>query len=40
MADIRKGLLLRFYGQEFDAPTLDKILAAIEQAASQRNEGS
>jgi hypothetical protein len=40
MADIRKGLLLRFYGHEFDAPTLDKILAAIEQAASQRNEGS
>jgi hypothetical protein len=40
MADIRKGLLLRFYGHEFDAPTRDKILVAIEQAASQRNEGS
>lgn len=38
--DIRKGLFLRFYGHEFDAPTRDKILAAIEQAASQWNNGS
>jgi len=30
---IRKGLFLRFYGHEFDAPTCAKILAAIEQAA-------
>ena len=30
---IRKGLFLRFYGHEFDAPTCDKILAAIERAA-------
>ncbi len=29
---IRKGLFLRFYGHEFDAPTRAKILAAIEQA--------
>lgn len=35
--EIRKGLLLRFYDQEFDAPTRDKILAAIELPASQRN---
>jgi hypothetical protein len=32
-ATIRKGLFLRFYGHEFDAPTRNKILAAIEQAA-------
>lgn len=32
-ATIRKGLFLRFYGHEFDGPTRDKILAAIEQAA-------
>jgi hypothetical protein len=32
-ATIRKGLFLRFYGHEFDAPTRDKILAAIEQTA-------
>ncbi len=32
-ADIRKGVFLRFYGHEFDAPTCDKILASIEQAA-------
>lgn len=31
-AAIRKGLFLRFYGHEFDAPTCDKILAAIERA--------
>lgn len=31
--EIRKGLFLRFYGHEFDAPTRDKILAAIEQTA-------
>ena len=30
---IRKGLFLRFYGHEFDAPTRAKILAAIEMAA-------
>lgn len=30
--DIRKGLFLRFYGHDFDAPTRDKILASIEQA--------
>lgn len=39
-AAIRKGLFLRFYGHEFDAPTRDRILAAIEQAASQGNNGS
>ncbi|WP_413935520.1 hypothetical protein [Nitrospira sp. BLG_1] len=32
-AEIRKGLFLRFYGHEFDAPTCDKILASIEEAA-------
>jgi hypothetical protein len=32
-AAIRKGLFLRFYGHEFDAPTCDKILAALERAA-------
>lgn len=32
-AEIRKGVFLRFYGHEFDAPTRDKILAAIEQVA-------
>ena len=30
---IRKGLFLRSYGHEFDAPTRANILAAIEQAA-------
>lgn len=30
-ATIRKGLFLRFYGHEFDAPTREKILAAIER---------
>lgn len=30
---IRKGLFLRFYGQEFDRETLAKILSAIESAA-------
>lgn len=39
-ADIRKGLFLRFYGHEFDAPTRAKIVAAIERAASHRNTGS
>ena len=34
-ATIRKRLFLRFYGHEFDASRRDKILAAIEQAASQ-----
>jgi hypothetical protein len=38
--DIRKGLFLRFYGHEFDAPTRDRILIAIEQAPSQGNRGS
>ncbi|MDH5195182.1 MAG: hypothetical protein OEW32_15965 [Nitrospira sp.] len=33
MATIRKGLFLRFYGHEFDAPTRDKILTTIERAA-------
>lgn len=37
--DIRKGLFLRFYGHEFDASTCAKILSAIEQAASLRNNG-
>jgi hypothetical protein len=32
-AEIRKGVFLRFYGHEFDPPTRDKILAAIERAA-------
>lgn len=35
-AEIRKGVFLRFYGHEFDAPTCAKILAAIEQAARSR----
>jgi hypothetical protein len=39
-AEIRKGVFLRFYGHEFDAPTRDKILAAIEHAAFQRNNAS
>lgn len=30
---IRKGVFLRFYGNEFDAQTRAKILAVIEQAA-------
>lgn len=30
---IRKGLFLRFYGQEFDGESQAKILAAIESAA-------
>ena len=30
---IRKGVFLRFYGDEFDGETRAKILAAIEQAA-------
>jgi hypothetical protein len=29
---VRKGLFLRFYGQEFDAKSREKILAAIESA--------
>ncbi len=33
VATIRKGLFLRFYGHEFDAPARDKILAAIERTA-------
>jgi hypothetical protein len=33
-AEIRKGVFLRFYGHEFDAPTRAKILAAIEQAVT------
>lgn len=40
VADIRKGLFLRFYGHDFDAPTCEKILAAIERAASHQNNGS
>ena len=32
-AEIRKGVFLRLYGYEFDTPTRDKILAAIERAA-------
>jgi hypothetical protein len=32
-AEIRKGVFLRFYGHEFDAPIRDKILAAIERAS-------
>lgn len=39
-AEIRKGVFLRFYGHEFDTPTRDKILAAIEHAAAQRNNAS
>ncbi len=38
--DIRKGLFLRFYEHEFDAPTRDKILIVIEQAPSRQNSGS
>ena len=34
-ATIRKGLFLRFYGHEFDAPTRDKILTAIERAVQR-----
>lgn len=34
-ATIRKGLFLRFYGHEFDAPTCDKILTAIERAVQR-----
>lgn len=30
---VRKGLFLRFYGQEFDADSREKILAAIESAS-------
>ncbi len=33
VAAIRQGLFLRMYGHEFDAPTRDRILTAIEQAA-------
>jgi hypothetical protein len=40
VAAIRQGLFLRLYGQEFDALTRAKILAAIEQAASQGNNGT
>lgn len=32
-ATIRKGVFLRFYGHEFNAPTREKILAAIERGA-------
>ena len=32
---IRIGLFLRFYGHEFDAPTRDKILTAIERAVQR-----
>lgn len=39
-ATIRKGLFLRFDGHECDASTRDRILAAIEQAASQQSNGS
>lgn len=35
-----QGPLSSFYGYEFDAPTRDKIPAAIEKAASQPNNGS
>jgi hypothetical protein len=38
--DIRKVHFLRFYGHEFDAQTRDKILPAIDYAASQRNHGT
>lgn len=40
VAAIRQGLFLRFYGHEFDTSTRAKILAAIEQAACQRNTRS
>lgn len=40
VTDIRKGVFFRFYGHEFDASTRDRILAAIEQAASRRDNGS
>ncbi len=33
LSKLEKGLFLRFYGHEFDAPTGDKILATIEQTA-------
>lgn len=33
VATIRKGLFLRFYGHEFDAPARDNIRAAIELTA-------
>lgn len=39
IAAIRQGLFLRSYGYEFAAPTREKILAAIEQVASQENNG-
>jgi len=39
VAVIRQGLFLRLYGHEFDAPTRAKILAAIDKAASQQNNG-
>ena len=29
-AQLRQKIFLRFYGHEFDAPVLDKILAALE----------
>lgn len=38
VAAIRQGLFLRFYGHEFDASTRDKILAAIDREATQRNK--
>lgn len=37
-ATIRKGLFLRFYGQEFDTETRAKILAAIESAAESADK--
>ena len=40
VAAIRQGLFLRLYGHELAAPTRDRILAAIEQATSQRNNSS
>jgi hypothetical protein len=39
-ATIRKGVFLRFYGHEFDAPTRAKIVAAIDRTTHQQNNGS
>ena len=38
--EIRQGVFLRFYGHEFDGPTRDKILTAIEQAATGNSKDS
>ena len=39
-AQLRQQIFLRFYGHEFDAHTLDKILAALDDAPRSQQDAA